>query len=223
MLSRRGMLILLTIFPSFFSRKLRSQGVSSSRSIVDTLNTEAQANDQDGIHVYCEHLVRLLVNESVSKETVTSLTDRLAIAERAARRGERPLVSETEVAAAFNNLMGEIGAPKELRTDAPMVHRFRVGPLSRSDVSHLITLNTNGANCNPGEAVFLLYLLIQDNGTVEDHLPPGTTSVMVPSLMVTEQDPSAPDARRSIYGYAKHHRRSNLADVFNHVAQAFHL
>jgi len=222
MFCSRRMLMLLMIFPSFFSRKLHSQGVSSSRSIVDSLNTEAQANDQDGIHAYCEHLVRLLVNESVSKETITLLTDRLAITERAARRGERPLISETEVATAFNNLMSEIGVPEELRTDTPMVHRFRVGPLSRSDVSNLITLNANGPDCNPGEAVFLLYLLIQNNGKIEDHLPPGTTSVMVPSLMVTEQDPSAPDARRSIYGYTKHHRRSNLADVFNHVAQTFH-
>jgi YD repeat-containing protein len=213
------MLMLLMIFPSFFSRMLHSQSVSS-RSLVDTLNAEAQADD---VHPYCEHLIRILVGDSVSKGTINSLTDRLASAENAARRGERPPISEAEVAAAFNNMMSQIGAPEELRTDASMVHRFRVGPLSRSDISYLITLDRNGANCNPGEGVFLLYLLIQNNGTVEDHLPLGMTSVTVPSLMVTEQDPSVPDARRSIYGYAKHHRRSNLVEVFNHVAQTFHL
>jgi hypothetical protein len=223
MLYRRRMLMLLMIFPSLFSRRLHSQSVSSSRSLVDTLNTEAQANDQDGIHTYCGHLVRLLVGNEVPKENTESLTDRLAVAESAARRGERPLISESEVATAFNSLMSQVRAPDELRTDAAMVHTFRVGPLSRSEVPYLITMNRNGANCNPGEAVFLLYLLIANNGTIEGQLPPGTTSVRVPSLIITSQDASAPNARRSISDYAKHHHRSSLIEAFNPVAQTFRL
>ena len=125
------MLMIMLICPSFFFRKIHSQAARPSALIADVLNTEAQADDSNGIHAYCEHLVRLLSDGyRVGRGFTNSLADRLSNAEGMARRGERSLVSEADIAIAFNDLMIRIGAPDSLRTDAAMVHKFRLGPLS---------------------------------------------------------------------------------------------
>jgi hypothetical protein len=224
MLCRRRMLMILLICPGFFFRKIHPQAARSIASLADALNAEAQASDPNGIHAYCEHLVELLVDgHRVGRGIINSLTDRLSNAEEMARRGDRSLVPEADIAIAFNDLMIRTGAPDSLRTDATIVHRFRLGPLSISPIPSLITLASNGTNCNPGEAVFLLYLLMANNGATDDRLPPGLEARDLPRMTITSHGPNEPNARRSLSDFASNHRRSDLAELFEHVAETLHL
>lgn len=131
-------------------------------------NQEAEASDPAGIHKYSEDLIGLIVPPEAGKADVEPLADRLARAEKMARTGKGKLVAETDVVRAFNELMAKVGAPSSLRTDEASMRRFREHGASIKAFPALLSADRNGTNCNPGEAVFLLHLLMSDDGVLYD-------------------------------------------------------
>jgi len=133
-------------------------------SVPDLFNQEAAASDPAGIHKYSEDLIGLIVPHEAGKSGFEPLTDRLARAEQMARTGKGKLVAEADVVRAFNELMAKIGAPSSLRGDEASIRRFREHAAAIKAFPALFSADRNGMNCSPGEAVFLLYLLISNNG-----------------------------------------------------------
>lgn len=131
-------------------------------------NQEAAASDSAGVHRYSEDLVRLIVPPEEADLDVEQFANRLAEAEQSARSGKGKLVPEAEVVGAFNDLMSKIGAPASLRTTEPSLRNFREHAASIKAFPALFTSARHGANCNPGEAVFLLYLLISSDGVLRE-------------------------------------------------------
>jgi len=133
-------------------------------------NQEAAASDPTGIHKYSEDLVGAIVpnpaGEDSARQLTNRLADRLASAEQAARAGSGKLVPEAAVVKAFNDLMQEVGAPLSMRASEASVHGFREHAASIKAFPALFSAGRNGAKCNPGEAVFLLSLLLSDNGAL---------------------------------------------------------
>jgi len=129
-------------------------------------NQEAAASDPAGIHKYSEDLIGLIVPPEASKAGFEPLADRLARAEQMARAGKAKLATEADVVRAFNELMTKVGAPSSLRTDEAAMHSFREHAASIKAFRALFSADRNGTNCNPGEAVFLLHLLMSDDGVL---------------------------------------------------------
>jgi hypothetical protein len=102
------------------------------------------------------------VPKGVEKATINKLAKRLAKAEFAARSGRGKLVPEAAVAQAFNDLMSGIGAPLTWHADEAAIRKFRARAAALHAVPVLLTADRNGTNCSPGEAIFLLQLLISN-------------------------------------------------------------
>jgi len=128
------------------------------------LNKDAQAADPAGIHYYSEDLAHMFLPEKVGDDYINSFGDRLAKAEQLARDGKGKLIPEAEVARTFNELLKKIGAPPSIKTDADAIHQFRSHAASIKALPALLTADRNGPNCFPGEAVYLLSLLLSNNG-----------------------------------------------------------
>lgn len=137
-------------------------------SVTDLFNQEAAASDPAGIHKYSADLIDLLVPPGVSDETrqgvIDALAGRLRRTEEAAKVGRGKPIPEANVVRAYNELMGGIGAPASFRTTEEPVRQFREYAVSFKAFPALFSADRNGTNCNPGEAVYLLYLLLWDNG-----------------------------------------------------------
>ena len=147
-------------------------------------NQEAAATDPAGIHKYSRDLVDLILpnqwtygrspsgrmeeyqTEFLGEKYANKLADRLVHAEQMARAGNGKLVPEAAVAKAFNDLMQGIGAPPSWRANDASVHGFREHATAIHAFSTLFSADRNGTNCNPGEAVFILSLLLEDNGVL---------------------------------------------------------
>jgi hypothetical protein len=134
----------------------------------DEFNREAAVSDPAGIHKYSKDLIKLLVRPEAEDAYIEPLADRLARTEQMARTGEGKLVAEADVVRAFNELMAGVGAPSSLRADEASMRRYREHAASIKAFPALFSANRNGTNCNPGEAVFLLYLLISNNGVLSE-------------------------------------------------------
>lgn len=118
------------------------------------IEKEEAANTTAGFEDYSHHLIKLLAGDRAGK----------ANAEQATRDGKRGYVSETAIAEAFNDLMrkvqGRDGA--EIRTSAEDVHRMR-GWDDRISPA-LSSVETHPSACLPGEAMFTLVMLLNNNG-----------------------------------------------------------
>lgn len=57
-----------------------------------------------------------------------------------------------------------LALPPPLRATEETLHQFREYAASLHAFPALFTANRNGTSCNPGEAVYLLYLLLSDDG-----------------------------------------------------------
>lgn len=138
-------------------------------SLYDEFNREAAASDPKGIEQYTSDLIRLLAppgsNEPYTK-AFDPLVRRLTQAEEAARSNKGKLVAVIDIVRAFNDLMVKIGAPPSMRTSEASIRSFREHAAEIKAFPALFTQDRNGANCNPGEAVFLIYLLLSDNGSL---------------------------------------------------------
>ena len=104
------------------------------------------------------------VSDKTRQKTVDALAGRLARAEEAAREDCGKLIPEANVVRAYNGLLAGSGAPSSFRATEEILHQFREYAASLHAFPALFTANRNGTSCNPGEAVYLLYLLLSDDG-----------------------------------------------------------
>jgi hypothetical protein len=208
---------------------------------------EAAASDPAGIHKYSRDLVDLILPnqwtygrspsgrmetfevEFLGEKYAAKLADRLAWAEQTARIGKGKLVAESDVVRAFNDLMKGVGAPSSIKTDETSLRRFREHAAAIKAFPALFSADRNGTNCNPGEAVFLLGLLISDDGVLHEGNLDSDPELMQPRERRNEGRMSfavgsiisAPDSQRLLSSYpADHNRRAAIA-LFNHVADIF--
>lgn len=188
----------------------------SDRNLAEVLNGQAGSSDAKGIREYSHHLVQLVVGENKDKRLAAELSARLAKVEMLARTGNAKLASETDIAQSFNGLMEQIGAPDSMRVDGAAVHQFRLGPLATSPLPHLISLDRNGKYCYPGEAVFLLVLLITNTPPTDDGLPVGAKPE---ARMVGTMRASGENARSLLFAYVSKHSRKDTNTLFNNMAQ----
>jgi hypothetical protein len=204
---------------------------------------KAAANDPAGIHKYSRDVLDLVLpsqwtygrspsgrmeqfeDEFLGEKYAANLADRLARAEQAARAGNGKLVAVSDVVRSFNNLMKEVGTPPSVRTDENSVQKFREHAAAIKAFPALLSANRNGTNCNPGEAVFLLGLLIMGNGVLDEGNLDMDVAMMHPETDRNESRMAfgvvtahAPDSRQLILSYPADHGRRAGISLFNHVA-----
>lgn len=191
-------------------------------------NQEALASDQAGIHKYGEDLIELIVPPEAGKAAIEPLADRLARAELMARTGKGRLVAEADVVRAFNELMTKVGAPATLRADEASMRRFREHAATIKAFPALFS-ERNETSCNPGEAVFLLYLLISDNGVLHERNLDSALTLIEPdsqrneggrSFGVASIEGLGSSASEALSSYSSHHNRNATYALFNNLARA---
>jgi hypothetical protein len=208
---------------------------------------EAAASDPAGIHKYSRDVVDLILPnqwtygrspsgrmeqfevEFLGEKYAAELADRLARAEQTARTGTGKLVPISDVARAFNDLMKEVGAPSSVRTDEKSLQSFREHAAAIKGFPALFSADRNGTNCNPGEAVFLLSLLISDNGVLYEGNLDMDLELMHPREQRNEGQmsggvvsiDSGPDSKRLLSSYPEDHGRRAAIRLFDHVADIF--
>jgi hypothetical protein len=222
-MQKRKRLALVSLIASAFSSAWSAapprQSPVPGWDLAKTLNQEAEASDLAGIHKYSKDLIQLITPEGVSKGHAKLLTDRLAAAELAARQRTGKMVHEADIVRAFNDLMLEVTAPDSLRTDEDTVRRMRVGQLAVSPVPALITVNRNEGMCNPGEAVYLLYLLILNNGTLASSLPEGMKASELPRMRISSRPANLGNSWHLLSKYLSRCSQTDTVRTFNNVAQ----
>jgi hypothetical protein len=139
--------------------------IAMQNSYLRTVIEKKEAsNTQAGLEDYSRHLVALLAGDKPGEASARRLAQRLAEAEHAARIGKQRYVSEIAIADAFNHLMrsmrGRDGA--EIKTTAERVHWMREWNDRISPV--LSSVEAHALECLPGEAVFTLVMLKNNNG-----------------------------------------------------------
>jgi len=167
--------------------------------------------------------------EFLGEKYAAELADRLARAEQTARTGTGKLVPISDVARAFNDLMKEVGAPSSVRTDEKSLQSFREHAAAIKGFPALFSADRNGTNCNPGEAVFLLSLLISDNGVLYEGNLDMDLELMHPREQRNEGQmsggvvsiDSGPDSKRLLSSYPEDHGRRAAIRLFDHVADIF--
>lgn len=182
-------------------------------NIIDMLNKEAEASDPEGIHKYSEDLIHWLIGTAAGPEYEAAVTDRLARAEMKAKQGKRKLISEADIAQAFNQLMRETGAPDTFTADVAAVESTRNA--SEKRLPALITRKKNGSYCNPGETIYILVLLIQNVARPPD--PP-----IQGNLPQVRPGPYVPVQRHLNFFFVRH-SRSEITKVLNHLFNAFQI
>lgn len=108
----------------------------------------------------------MIVPRQAGPRYINHLSERLAKAEQNARAGKGGLVTEATVVTAFNRIMKEIGTMPSLQATDVDLHDFRARAASASAFPALLSAGRNNTKCNPGEAIFLVYLLISNNGQI---------------------------------------------------------
>lgn len=180
-------------------------------SLIETLNQEASSTDAEGLHAYSKDLIEGLVGNSAGPAYAESVTDRLTQAELMARHGKRKLISETDILEAFNGLMKETGASDSLRADLDAVRKNRQA--FAREAPELISSQSNGSYCNPGEAIWVIEMLIANIGRAPEPTPQSG------ARMVIGQD-NAP-VHAHLETYLVKHSRTEIVSTFNHLFSAF--
>jgi len=177
------------------------------------------SNTQAGLEDYSHHLMTLFAGDRTSKANLDKMSKRLAGAEIAARNGERGYVSEGAIADAFNDLMRQVrgrdGA--EIRTTVEYVHRMREWDDRISPA--LSSVETHPSECLPGEALFMLVMLVSSNGAVGP-APEGRFSEEPPSkpgYLVAGKSDGRRVARILLDRYARKHWRWQSARLYGQV------
>ena len=208
-------------------------------------NQEAAAADPAGIQKYSRDVVDMILpndwvygrspsgrteqfeDEYLGESYAAKLANRLATAEQRARAGTGKLVAIADVARTFNDLMNGVGAPSSVRTDEKSLQRFREHAAAIKAFPALFSADRNGMKCNPGEAVFLIGLLILNNGVLYEGNLDMDLEMMRPSKSRNEggsggfaisRIEALPDAQRLIKSYPRDHSRRAGIKLFDHVA-----
>lgn len=193
--------------------QIASQRSPQPPNMVDALNKEAEASDPEGIHKYSEGLIHGLVGTSAGPAYEKSVTDRLARAELMARQGKRKLISEADIAQAFNQLMRETGAPDSYKADVAVVEELR-GEFAKI-LPVLFTREKNGSYCNPCEAIYILGLLKANVARTHTPVPENAPRMH----MTMEPVP----VEQHLNSYFARHSISENKTVLNHLFNAFHI
>jgi hypothetical protein len=164
----RRLSALVAIFALYISTCFITGAAQSPRSLprprqTETLNREAEASDPAGVQEYSRHLIGILLGERAGTAYAGSVSDRLARAELMARSGKRNPISEETIARAFNDLMRRVDAPKSLSADVQAVDKARRA--FEKEMPAVISREKNAASCNPGEAVWVLAMLLENIGS----------------------------------------------------------
>lgn len=194
-------------------------------SMDDEFNRESAPTDTGGIAKYSMDLIRLLIPPGADESGIAPFAERLTRAEKAARTGRGKLVPEANVVKAFNELLAKVGAPTSLKADEAQMASFRRHAASIKAFSGLYTEDRNGPNCNPGEAVFLIYLLISGNGALHE----GNLDAALAHTHSEGQQPrrsygvvalegAGSNAEELLSAYASHHERNATLAIFNQLA-----
>jgi hypothetical protein len=205
----------------------------------EQMNQRAAAADPAGIRAYSRALIETIVHvtadpylypstiDPATEKLIDSLSYRLANAEQAVRQRKGHLVPESDVVRAFNELMERTGAP--YRADEANVHAYRVHAAELKILPALLTEDRNGANCNPGEAVYLISLLMGGNGKLDPAGLDGLVQLRRSMDAVAQGRGFATNsistvaaielqgAYRSLYDYYRHHHH-NVSPLFNRFA-----
>lgn len=206
----------LVIAAAFTPRMAVSQPSPQPPNRMDILNKEAEANDPEGIHKYSENLIpwlNWLIGTAAGPEYEASVIDRLARAELKARQGKRKLISEADIAKAFNQLMRETGAPDTFTADVAAVESARSE--SEKRLPALITRKKNGSYCNPGETIYILMILIERVARPPE--PP-----IQGNLPQVRFNPYVPVRQHLQIFFARHSVPENKT-VLNHLFHAFQI
>lgn len=190
-------------------------------------NQEAAASDPGGIQKYSHDLIELIVPEEAGKDYINSLSDRLAKAESEARSGRGKLIPETDIVRSINATMRTIGAPPAFSADLDSIRAFRARSATISSLSALFTANRNGSDCNPGEAILLVSLLIENDGSLSEHM---FDSYSAPAqvdggdkgfsvLTFGTGEPQNRHAKAMLSTYSSKHGRRATTRLFNRAAQ----
>jgi hypothetical protein len=207
---------------SFCSPMAGQPQAPRNASFLGLFNQEAAASDPAGIQKYSEDIIELIVPERVGKDYIRSLSERLAKADQRAREGKGNLVPESAIARSFDELMQGIGAPPAWRADVTQIRKFRARSVTAPNLSALFTAGRNGTNCNPGEAVLLLYLLILNNGKlIENSSDFGNApaSRQPSSELISRIEGPNHDSSELLAAYGMKHSHHHVRKLFDHVAQ----
>jgi hypothetical protein len=205
--------VALVLGSAFYSPRAASQPSPQPPKMVDALNKEAEASDPEGIHKYSEDLIHGLIGTSAGPVYEKSVIDRLARAESMARNGKRKLISEADIAQAFNQLMRETGAPDTFTADLAAVESARSE--SEKRLPALITRKKNGSYCNPGETIYILMILIERVARPPEPPIQGNLPQVRPA-------PYVPVQRHLRIYFATHSVPENKT-VLNHLFHAFQI
>lgn len=202
------------------------QPTAYSYNIFEQFSREAAASDPAETRKYSQDLVELLVPEQSGRDYMDSLAGRLASAEMKAREGRRKLISEAAVVLSFNTLMKGIDGPTSWQADEASLHAFRQRSISIRSLSPLFSAGRNGRNCNPGEAVMLLYLLIYNDGRLSgrmldslEGLRSGSGQTQSPSDLTVGNTTPNRHARELLALYSVKHNRRAIIRSFNDAVQ----
>ena len=193
--------------------------MSNPVPLLDALGKEAEIADTPrGAEAYSKHLIKMLVGNEMGDDFVSTLAVRLAAADLSARRIDRGFVDERTVADAFNELMKRLRGRGSftIMTDAATVHRLRLG-ISRASPT-LTTVSAHTSTCLPCEAVFLIALLVTNNGAIgEPSLPTGAPEL----LRTTGRRVSAANAGASLLlvNFLSSHSNSEDVELFEVLAK----
>jgi hypothetical protein len=196
-------------------------------SIPDLMDQEAASGSPSSVQRYAYDLITLIVPISASKAYMDRVSRRLAQAELETRKGQRKPIPETEVAAAYNELMEQIGAPAFFRTDAAIIHQFRYHDTTVYALPTLLTASENGDGCLPGESTFLLYMLMENDGKLPEQIL--DDQVTLEGLQRREEEgigfsaasvktlPMYRGAQAILVTYAEHHSGRVTRELLNRV------
>jgi hypothetical protein len=157
------LLLLLSLAFAAYSEDLGSTQLP--RVVIEGLDREAAIDTPQGIDQYSKHLIELLLGERAARLEPGVLNQRLARAEAMARNGKRRPIPYSIVAEAFNQMMQTISAPDSMRTTEEQVGALRTSLATVAP--HLISIKTNRTACSPGEALFLIFQLVTNDGAAQ--------------------------------------------------------
>ncbi len=193
-----------------FSQRRPYTGVRSM------LNKDAEASDSAGIHYYAEDLAHLLLPDKAGDSYINSFADRLAKAEQAAREGKRKLIPDTQIVEAFDEIVKKANLPP-MAANLDALRRFRTDTYLGKQYPALLTPDRSGTNCYPGEAVFLLTVLLDADSNPKAPPPPPAPSANLhtpgPTMFAREVRPSSSVGLSLMQS---HHR---IVKIFNGVAR----
>lgn len=158
---RLGASLLVSLLP--FNRAFAQAATLTSGHLLPQLDALAgAAKDPSGRSTYVGTLMTLAGGDKLAKPYYSGLSKRLELDEERVRRGKQAPVSETSIAMAFNQLALILNSP--VRVDAERVHRYR--EIFVGQAPNLISINSSPSACNPGEAVFLVYIIAFNDGSL---------------------------------------------------------